>query len=582
MAKKQRGLSSKAIPRGLSASLAGLRAGGALAVDSAVQRVIGRKSSDGDSEFARREARRFVAELGKLKGTYIKIGQMMALFGEHFLPPALAEAMHDLGDQTEPLHWDALESSVRASLGARFDELDIDPEAIAAASLAQVHLAQVCETGEWICLKVQYPGLSDVIDSDFDTVVRMLLLARWVKAGRDLDDWLESMRTHLHHEIDYQREARLTRRMGELVQGVEVDGITYHVPAVHEHYCTDTVLALEYMEGYSVTDERVAALSQERRNALARGMLRCVGATTLNEYRKYIEKDAALERRFQPVLVREPSVEDTVSILRGLKEKYEVHHGVRIKDSAIVAAAALSQRYIADRFLPDKAIDLIDECASKLRIEIDSMPVEINEIQRKILQAEIEREWDAMVKANYAKEPSEKLENEMIRIAAVLEKLERALETDRVYLQEGLTIGTLARQLGASEHVLRHVINRGMGYRNFNDFLHAWRIREACEELSRPEHARQSVLAIAMKVGYGSIGAFNRAFKERIGMTPTAYRRKSAGEASVGAAASEGTGRPSPRRAVSARLAPSIEGTIAPRPCEPAKRSTIRGVKSRG
>ncbi|AOY60287.1 MULTISPECIES: ATP-dependent chaperone ClpB [Desulfococcus] len=126
--------------------------------------------------------------------------------------------------------------------------------------------------------------------------------------------------------------------------------------------------------------------------ALARGTLRCVGATTINEYRKHIEKDAALERRFQPVLVREPNVEDTISILRGLKEKYEVHHGVRIKDSAIVAAATLSHRYITDRFLPDKAIDLIDECASKLRIEIDSMPVEIDEIQRKILQMEIERE----------------------------------------------------------------------------------------------------------------------------------------------------------------------------------------------
>jgi ATP-dependent Clp protease ATP-binding subunit ClpB len=126
--------------------------------------------------------------------------------------------------------------------------------------------------------------------------------------------------------------------------------------------------------------------------ALARGTLRCVGATTINEYRKYIEKDAALERRFQPVMVLEPTVEDTISILRGLKEKYEVHHGVRIKDSAIVAAATLSHRYISDRFLPDKAIDLIDECASKLRIEIDSMPVEIDEIQRKITQAEIERE----------------------------------------------------------------------------------------------------------------------------------------------------------------------------------------------
>jgi ATP-dependent Clp protease ATP-binding subunit ClpB len=126
--------------------------------------------------------------------------------------------------------------------------------------------------------------------------------------------------------------------------------------------------------------------------ALARGTLRCVGATTLNEYRKYIEKDAALERRFQPVLVKEPTVEDTISILRGLKEKYEVHHGVRIKDSAIVAASTLSERYISDRFLPDKAIDLIDECASKLRIEIDSMPAEIDEIQRKITQAEIERQ----------------------------------------------------------------------------------------------------------------------------------------------------------------------------------------------
>jgi ATP-dependent Clp protease ATP-binding subunit ClpB len=123
---------------------------------------------------------------------------------------------------------------------------------------------------------------------------------------------------------------------------------------------------------------------------LARGELRAVGATTLDEYRKHIEKDAALERRFQPVMVGEPSIEDTVAILRGLKERYEVHHGVRIQDSAIVAAAMLSARYIADRFLPDKAIDLIDEAASRLRIEIDSMPIEIDEIERRIQQLEIE------------------------------------------------------------------------------------------------------------------------------------------------------------------------------------------------
>ena len=126
--------------------------------------------------------------------------------------------------------------------------------------------------------------------------------------------------------------------------------------------------------------------------ALARGDLRCVGATTLNEYKKYIEKDAALERRFQQIYVGEPTVEDTIAILRGLKERYEVHHGVRIKDSAIVAAATLSNRYITDRFLPDKAIDLIDEAASRLRIEIDSLPQEIDQVEREIMQLEIERQ----------------------------------------------------------------------------------------------------------------------------------------------------------------------------------------------
>jgi ATP-dependent Clp protease ATP-binding subunit ClpB len=126
--------------------------------------------------------------------------------------------------------------------------------------------------------------------------------------------------------------------------------------------------------------------------ALARGELHCIGATTLDEYQKYIEKDSALERRFQRVLINEPSIEDTISILRGISEKYEVHHGVRIKDSAIVAAAELSDRYITERFLPDKAIDLIDEAASHLRMQIDSVPAEIDNIQRRITQLEIEKQ----------------------------------------------------------------------------------------------------------------------------------------------------------------------------------------------
>ena len=169
--------------------------------------------------------------------------------------------------------------------------------------------------------------------------------------------------------------------------------------------------------------------------ALARGSLRCVGATTLNEYRKYIEKDAALERRFQPVLVKQPSVEDTISILRGLKEKYEVHHGVRIKDAAIVAAATLSNRYITDRFLPDKAIDLIDECASKLRIEIDSMPTEIDEIQRRTTQIEIERE--ALKKEG---DPSSqirlaKLDAELKRLKGELSEMKRHWQSEKDLIQ---------------------------------------------------------------------------------------------------------------------------------------------------
>ncbi|HEV8308698.1 MAG TPA: ATP-dependent chaperone ClpB [Methylomirabilota bacterium] len=147
--------------------------------------------------------------------------------------------------------------------------------------------------------------------------------------------------------------------------------------------------------------------------ALARGELRCIGATTLDEYRKHVEKDAALERRFQPIFVKEPSVEDTIAILRGLKEKYEVHHGVKIKDSALVAAAVLSHRYIADRFLPDKAIDLMDEAASRLRIEIDSMPAELDEIERRVMQLEIERVSLAKESDERSRERLERLDREL-------------------------------------------------------------------------------------------------------------------------------------------------------------------------
>ena len=169
---------------------------------------------------------------------------------------------------------------------------------------------------------------------------------------------------------------------------------------------------------------------------LARGELRTIGATTIDEYRKYIEKDAALERRFQPVLVDEPSVEDTIAILRGLKERYEVHHGVRITDGALVAAAVLSHRYISDRFLPDKAIDLVDEAASRLKIELDSMPTEIDVIERQIMQHEMERQALKKEKDPASKERLKKLEKELAELKEKSSALKAEWQKEKAVLEE--------------------------------------------------------------------------------------------------------------------------------------------------
>src|SRR5216117_2926393 len=169
---------------------------------------------------------------------------------------------------------------------------------------------------------------------------------------------------------------------------------------------------------------------------LARGELRTIGATTIDEYRKYIEKDAALERRFQPVMVNEPSVEDTIAILRGLKERYEVHHGVRITDAALVAAAVLSHRYISDRFLPDKAIDLVDEAASRLKIELDSMPTEIDMIEREIMQHEMERQALKKEKDPASKERLKKLEKELAELKEKSSALKAEWQKEKAVIEE--------------------------------------------------------------------------------------------------------------------------------------------------
>ena len=195
--------------------------------------------------------------------------------------------------------------------------------------------------------------------------------------------------------------------------------------------------------------------------ALARGELRCVGATTLDEYRKHIEKDAALERRFQQVYVGEPSVEDTIAILRGLKERYELHHGVRIKDSAIVAAATLSHRYISDRFLPDKAIDLIDEAASKLRIEIDSMPIELDEIERKIMQLEIEKEALKKEKDTASKQRMEKIEKQLSDLREDSGALRTQWENEKKIINEIQDINSKIDQARIEEQTAQREGNLG-------------------------------------------------------------------------------------------------------------------------
>ena len=186
--------------------------------------------------------------------------------------------------------------------------------------------------------------------------------------------------------------------------------------------------------------------------ALARGELRCVGATTLNEYRKYVEKDAALERRFQPIYVAQPTVEDTIAILRGLKERYEVHHGVRIKDSAIIAAAMLSNRYISDRFLPDKAVDLMDEAASRLRIEIDSVPMEIDEVQRKVMQLEIERQALKKEKDKASVERLKKLEKELADLKAEVKEKSLQWENEKKSISK---IGEIKERIEKTKQMMK-------------------------------------------------------------------------------------------------------------------------------
>ena len=264
-----------AFARGLSLTVAGARAGGAFALDGAVRRIWG--DNTGNPARLEREAERFADRLGELKGSYVKIGQLFALLGEHFLPLPLTRALHRLEADTQPIQWRHMEPVFRAALGDHFAELTIEHEALAAASLAQVHRATVNETGESVVIKVQYPELAEVLDEDFQAVVRMLRLARWIPAGRDFDSWLSTLHNQLKAEIDYPRERVIAREMALALAGHPglVDmGIELRIPAFFDDYCGPQCLTMAYVAGHRVGSEAVAALSQQQRDALGRLMLK--------------------------------------------------------------------------------------------------------------------------------------------------------------------------------------------------------------------------------------------------------------------------------------------------------------------
>ncbi len=274
---KRHSIRRGALSRGLSLSLAGARAGGAFALDGALRRLRGER--EGDAERLQQEADRFAHKLGQLKGSYVKIGQVFALLGEHFLPPALTQALHQLDSQTEALPWSSLAPIVENALGANAKKLAIEPTAVAAASLGQVHRARHPDTGVPLAVKLQYPEVAAVIDDDFDVVVRMLRLSRWIPASREFDSWLGTMRSQLHAEIDYHREFTMAQRLRAAFD--ERDNATFaqdlpvpiHIPRYYSEFCADGVLTMDWVDGYQVDSDEVRALPQEIRNNLGRSML---------------------------------------------------------------------------------------------------------------------------------------------------------------------------------------------------------------------------------------------------------------------------------------------------------------------
>lgn len=266
MAKKPKLLQRSPLARSLNISIAGARTGSAMVADKALNKLIPGRNAN---PLLKKEAQKFVARLGQMKGTYVKVGQMLALVGEYILPQELTDALHTLESATEPLPWIEVEEILHLQLGERINQLEIDAQPIGVASLAQVHRATVIKTGEQICLKLLYPGVKETISSDFNAVIRMLKLTRWVKLSKEFDNWLQLMQIQLLHEVDYPREIRMTEQAAKLLGNDK----RFRIPTIYHDFCSSNLIAMEYLEGVPVTDPRVAALPQSRRDQLAANML---------------------------------------------------------------------------------------------------------------------------------------------------------------------------------------------------------------------------------------------------------------------------------------------------------------------
>lgn len=252
--------------RRLAIGMAGARGGVGLLSSKATGLLLPKQQQRlHNSKAIEREATRFVAELGKLKGAYVKIGQTLALYGEHILPKPVTKALHTLEAQTEPLSW----SSISGALDDCHTDLTIEEDPLAAASLAQVHRASSSAIESAMCLKIQYPGVANSIDDDFRNVMQMLSLARWVPAGRQFKQLTSELKAHLAKEVDYAHELETAEQVGSLL----LDDPRYVVPKYYRRYCSPSVLAMDYIDGFEVTHASVQALSQARRNKLADAML---------------------------------------------------------------------------------------------------------------------------------------------------------------------------------------------------------------------------------------------------------------------------------------------------------------------